>query len=133
MHLIPFPYQGVRNLSLYINVFVFVTAIHPINPNPKKSVLETSPDLPFLLHAFRVRLQQSPSLLPYFQNIFSFIPPTSYMSSLSNNCPNLSFHCPIFQSHPIALLPGWQVWTSPIFCCRTFRTFVFCSLMWISS
>ena len=31
------------------------------------------------------------------------------MLSLSNNYPNLKCHCPICQSHSIALLPGWQV------------------------
>ena len=51
-------------------------------------------------------------LLPYFQNIFALIAPTLYMLSLSKNCPNLNFHCPICQSHAIALLPGWQVCSS---------------------
>ena len=72
---------------------------------------------PAIPHAFRVRLQQLPSpmrdtrlrLLPYFQNIFALIAPTLYMLSLSKNCPNLNFHCPICQSHATALLPGWQV------------------------
>ena len=67
-------------------------------------------------HEIRVRLQQLPSpmrdtrvrLLPYFQNIFALIAPTSYMLSLGKNCPNLNFHCPICQSHSMALLPGWQ-------------------------
>ena len=36
------------------------------------------------------------------------------MSSLSKNCPNLNFHCPVCQSHSIALLPGRQVWSSKI-------------------
>ena len=77
---------------------------------------------PAIPHAFRVRLQQLPSpmrdtrlrLLPYFQNIFALIAPTLYMLSLSKNCPNLNFHCPIFQSHAIALLLGWQVCTGEI-------------------
>ena len=47
-------------------------------------------------------------LLPYFQNMFALIAPTSYMLSLGKNCPNLNFHCPICQSHSMALLPGWQ-------------------------
>ena len=33
------------------------------------------------------------------------------MLSLSENCPNLNFHCPICQYHSIALCPGWQVWS----------------------
>ena len=69
---------------------------------------------PPIPHAFRVRLQQLPSLMrdtclrlfPYFQNIFALIAPTSYMLLLSKNRPYLNFHC---QSHAIALLPGWQV------------------------
>ena len=72
---------------------------------------------PAIPHAFRVRLQQLPSvmrdtrlrLLPYFQDISALIAPTLYMLSLSKNCPNLNFHCPICHSHSIALLPGWQV------------------------
>ena len=77
----------------------------------------TSDDSPAIPHALRVRLQQLPSpmsdtrlrLLPYFQNNFVLIAPTLYMLSLSKNCPDLNFHCPICQSHAIALLPGWQV------------------------
>ena len=46
-------------------------------------------------------------LLPYFQNIFALIAPPSYILSLSKYCPNLNLHCPICQSHEIALLPGW--------------------------
>ena len=78
-------------------------------------------DRPAIPHAFRVRLQQLPSLmrdtrlrlLPYFQDIFTLITPYLYigMLSLTKNCPNLNFHCPICQSHSIALLPGWQVWS----------------------
>ena len=72
---------------------------------------------PAIPHTFRVRLQQLPSLmrdtrlrlLPYFQNIFALIETTLYMLSLSKDCPNLNFHCPICQSHSIALLLGWQV------------------------
>ena len=71
---------------------------------------------PAISHAFRVRLRHLPSLirdtylrlLPYFQNIFALNTPNLYMLSLSKNCPNLNFHC---QSHSIALLPGWQVWS----------------------
>ena len=59
---------------------------------------------PAIPHAFRVRLQQSPSLmrdtrlrlLPYFQSILALIiAPTPYILSLSKNCPNLNFYCPI--------------------------------------
>ena len=48
-------------------------------------------------------------ILPYFQNIFAFSEPTLKMLSLSKNSPNLNFHCPVCQSHAVALLPGWQV------------------------
>ena len=37
------------------------------------------------------------------------------------NCPNLKFHCPICQSHSIALLPGWWV------CGLALYSGVFCS------
>ena len=33
-----------------------------------------------------------------------------YVLSSSKKRPNLNFHCPICQSHSIALLPGWQAW-----------------------
>ena len=81
---------------------------------------------PAIPPAFRVRVPQLTSpmrdmrlrLLPYFQNIFALIAPTLYMLSLSKNCPNLNFHCPIFQSHAIALLPGWQVCILAVVPCR---------------
>ena len=87
---------------------------------------DTHPPRHAIPHAFRVRLQQLPSpmldtclrLLPFFKNIFALIAPTLYMLSLSKNCLNLNFHCPIFsicQSHAIVLLPGWQVWPSQAF------------------
>ena len=45
---------------------------------------------------------------PVFKKTVAVIAPTLYMLSLSNNYPNLKCHCPICQSHSIALLPGWQ-------------------------
>ena len=78
----------------------------------------TSVHRPAIPHAFRERIHvQLPSpmrdtrlrLLPYFQNIFALIAPALYTLSLSKDCPHLNFHCPICQSHAIALHQGSQV------------------------